>query len=106
MNTDKDFQAWVRRQPSCLSGCFSEWQDGEGRCEFAHVRRVSRGGGVGIKPPFSGVPLTHAEHAMQNQYGEAYVLAANGIATEDAVTWFEAMADEYWERWRKERNVS
>ena len=34
---------------------------------------------------FSGVPLTHAEHAMQHQHGEA---------------------DEYWERWRKERNVS
>ena len=106
MNTDKDFQAWVRRQPSCVSGCFSEWQDGEGRCEFAHVRRVARGSGVGIKPPFSGVPLTHKEHAMQHRRGEAYVLAANGIVTDDAAAWFEAKADEYWERWRKERNVS
>ena len=23
MNTDKDFQAWVRRQPSCVSGCLN-----------------------------------------------------------------------------------
>lgn len=100
MNTDKDFQAWVRRQPSCISGCFSEWVDGEGRCEFAHVRRVARGSGVGIKPAFSGVPLTHAEHAMQHQHGEAYVLAANGIVADDAAAWFEAKADEYWERWQ------
>ena len=99
MNTDKDFQAWVRRQPSCVSGCFSEWQDGEGRCEFAHVRRVARGSGVGIKPPFSGVPLTHKEHAMQHRRGEAYVLAANGIVTDDAAAWFARMANQYLEAW-------
>ena len=52
------------------------------------------------------MPLIIGHVAVWHKYGEAYVLAANGIATEDAVTWFEAMADEYWERWRKERNVS
>ena len=59
---------------------------------------------MGIKPPFSGVPLTHKEHAMQHRRGEAYVLAANGIVTDDAAAWFEAVADEYLARWRK--NVS
>lgn len=98
MNTDNDFIKWVRRQPSCVSGSFSEWVDGEGRCEFAHVRRVSRGSGTGIKPMFSGVPLTHDEHAMQHEKGEAYLLAAYGIITDDAVAWFEAQADEYLKR--------
>ena len=59
--------------------------------------------GMGIKPPFSGVPLTHTEHTMQHQHGEAYVLAANGIVADDAAAWFEAKADEYLERW-KNRN--
>lgn len=40
----------------------------------------------------------------QSARGEAYVLAANGIIAEDAAAWFEAKADEYLERWRK--NVS
>ena len=59
---------------------------------------------MGIKPLFSGVPLTHTEHVVQHQHGEAYVLAANGIIAEDAAAWFESKADEYLERWRK--NVS
>lgn len=100
---DRDFQAWVRRQPSCISGDFSEWVDGQGRNEFCHVRRVSNGSGMGIKPLFSGVPMTHAEHAMQHQYGEAYLLAAYGIITDDAAAWFEAQAAAYLNRWE---NVS
>ena len=60
---------------------------------------------MGIKPLFSGVPLTHKEHAMQHRRGEAYVLAANGIVTDDAAAWFEAKADEYLARW-KGKNVS
>lgn len=100
---DKDFQAWVRRQPSCISGDFSEWVDGQGRNEFCHVRRVANGSGMGIKPLFSGVPMTHTEHAMQHQYGEAYLLAAYGIITDDAAAWFAAQAAAYLDRWE---NVS
>lgn len=103
MNTeDRAFQDWVRRQPSCISGGFSEWVDGEGRCEFAHVRRVCLGSGTGIKPLFAGVPLTHAEHTMQHERGEAYVLAAFGIVVDDAAAWFEAKAAEYLFLWKEQ----
>lgn len=96
--SDKAYQSWVRRQPSCISGRFSEWVNGEGRCEYAHVRRAATSG-TGYKPLYSGVPLTHDEHAMQHQYGEAYVLAAHGIITDDAKAWFEGMARDYLWRW-------
>lgn len=99
--TDKDFQAWVRTQPSCISGSFSEWIDGQGRNEYCHVRRVSNGSGMGVKPPFSGVPMTHEEHAMQHQKGEAYLLAAYGIITDNAADWFEQKADEYLTAYKK-----
>lgn len=97
---DRAFAAWVRRQPSCVSGCFSEWVEGEGRCEFAHVRRALHSG-TGFKPLFSGVPLTHAEHMLQHTHGEAYLLAAYGIITDDAAAWFDARAADYWERWQE-----
>lgn len=96
---DKDYQAWVRRQPSCISGQYSEWVNGEGRCEFAHVRRAAKGG-TGYKPKFSGVPLTREEHRLQHEKGEAYVLAANGIITEDAKAWFDEKAAEYLRLWQ------
>lgn len=98
MVNDKSFQAWVRRQPSCVSGRYGEWVNGEGRCEFAHVRRA-RHSGTGFKPVFSGVPLTHDEHCMQHEKGEAYMLAANGIITEDAAKWFEEQAAKYLSRY-------
>lgn len=98
---DKAFQEWVRTQPSCISGGFSEWVDGVGRNEYCHVRRVANGAGVGIKPPFSGVPMTHAEHAMQHQHGEAHLLAAYGIIADDAAAWFAAKADEYFQQYKR-----
>lgn len=64
--TDEEYLAWIRRQPSALSKKFSEYVDGEGRCEAAHVRHNS---GVGTKPPYSAIPLTHEEHAEQHQIG-------------------------------------
>ena len=101
--TDQDFIAWVRLQPSCISGQFAYWQDGVGHCEFAHVRRVAQGSGMGIKPAFSGVPLTAAEHRMQHEKGEAYVLAANGIIVDDARAWFEMQAAWYLNRWERKK---
>jgi len=99
--SDKAFQAWVRRQPSCISGRYSEWVNGEGRCEFAHVRRAATSG-IGYKPQYSGVPLTREEHRLQHEKGEAYVLAAFGIITDDAAAWFESKAEEYRIRWMED----
>lgn len=71
--TDEQFQDWVRRQPSAVSGEFSEYVNGDGRCEFAHVRRAGDSG-TGYKPKFRGIPLTHAEHALQHQKGESALM--------------------------------
>lgn len=71
--TDEEFQSWVRRQPSAVSGQFSEYVNGDGRCEFAHVRRASDSG-TGYKPKYRGIPLTHAEHTLQHQKGESALM--------------------------------
>ena len=68
--TDKQFRHWISHQPSCISGRFSEWVDGTGRCEAAHVRRAGRSG-TGYKAEYSCVPLTRQEHARQHQHGES-----------------------------------
>lgn len=60
--TDKEYQAFCRRLPSCVSGH-------TGNVIFAHYRTAANSG-TGIKPPFSGVPMTYAEHAKQHQIGQ------------------------------------
>jgi hypothetical protein len=51
--TDKQYRRWISHQPSCISGHFSGWVDGVGRCEAAHVAAPgSRGRG--------SKPNTHA----------------------------------------------
>ncbi|HVC17685.1 MAG TPA: hypothetical protein VNE18_10330 [Rhodanobacter sp.] len=69
--TDAEFRAWIQRQPSWVSGNFSEYVEGEGRCVAAHVRRVADGAGTGHKPEYACVPLTDAEHQHQHQQGES-----------------------------------
>lgn len=61
--TDKNYQDFVRSQASCVSG--------QSPVEFAHVRRIASGSGTGIKPEYSGVPLTHEEHMKQHNEGES-----------------------------------
>ena len=93
--TDADYQAWVRRQPSCISKDYSEWPNGEGRCEYAHVRTAGAAG-TAHKPEYSGVPLTHAEHATQHQKGYSAVHPGG-------LEWFERKAAEYRAKWCMER---
>ena len=69
--TDKQYRRWISHQPSCVSGMFSEWVDGIGRTEAAHVRRAGQSG-TGYKAEYSCVPLTRQEHADQHQHGESY----------------------------------
>jgi len=88
--TDKDYQAWARQFPSLLSYIYSEYLHGQGVCEFSHVRRVSGGAGIAIKSEYSGVPLTHAEHALIHQKGESVFYPQE---------WWEQQAISYLTMW-------
>ena len=70
--TTEQYEAYVRTFPSVLTNNFKEWIDGEGVSVFAHYRDVSRGAGTGIKPPYSGLPLTQEQHSNQHQHGYDY----------------------------------
>lgn len=87
--TDKQYRAFIQRQPSCISGRYSEWVDGEGRCEAAHVRRAGKSG-TAFKSPYSCVPLTRQEHADQHQHGET------SLAPKD---WWDAQVIKYRKLW-------
>ena len=60
---DSAYLAWLREQP-CMN-CNTPPPS-----EAAHVRRVSNGAGMGIKPEYSAIPLCHACHGGQHQDGE------------------------------------
>jgi hypothetical protein len=60
--TDKEFQDFVRKQPSAFSGK-------KENIVFAH-HRTAENSGTAIKPPFSGIPLTWEEHALQHRIGQ------------------------------------
>ncbi len=109
--TDKKFREWVQRQPSCLSGRFSEYVNGEGRCIAAHVRRAATSG-TGYKAPFSCVPMTDDEHRFQHQHGELacllrYMSGPLGIpqfaAADFAKEWFTDQAKKYRKQWEREQ---
>ena len=68
--TDAEYRAFIQRLPSAISGRFSEFVDGEGRCEAAHVRR-SKDSGTAFKAPFATIPLTNDEHNHQHQHAES-----------------------------------
>lgn len=102
MPTDKKYLDWIRRQPSALSGEFSEYFHGEGRSIAAHVRRGSNGG-TAYKPQFSAIPLRQEEHLFQHQHGEKACLEkylGGKWTVEGAKAWFDGKAVEYFERWR------
>ncbi|MHC5536680.1 hypothetical protein ACYOEI_00215 [Singulisphaera rosea] len=102
--TDKKFLDWIRCQPSCLSGRFSEWVDGEGRSIPAHVRRAKEAG-TAFKPEYSAVPLHFDEHNEQSWYGESACLnkfkpKGSGFWTNlDAKEWFDRKRIEYLKGW-------
>ncbi len=87
--TDKAYRRWISFQPSCISGRFSEWVDGVGRCEAAHVRRAGKSG-IGFKAEYSCVPLTRSEHAAQHQHGET------ALASKD---WWDDQVVKHLKRW-------
>lgn len=88
---DETYRKWIQRQPSCLSGTYSEYVNGEGRCVAAHVRRAS-GSGTGFKGDFACVPLTQEEHLLQHQHGEES-LKPKG--------WWDAQVEKYLTLYKK-----
>lgn len=109
IGSDEQFLEWIRTLPSCLTGNF-DWDEtkGEGRCEAAHVRRVSEGAGTAEKPPYFAVPLTHAEHQMQHDAGELEAIQQfdpelaerkDGMDPVGASQWFEKQASKYRFEW-------
>lgn len=82
---DKHYRDWLTYQPCCVCGG-GEWHNGTLRSQAAHVRRVSKGAGTGIKPAYQCVPLCHKCHHMQHQHGESAVAEKE---------WFDAMAEHY-----------
>ena len=92
IGTDKQFREWIQKQPSAFSGEFSEFVDGEGRCEAAHVRR-SNEAGTSYKPEYACIPLTHNEHHTQHTQGELE------LAEHD---WWDKTKNRYVTTWAKE----
>lgn len=69
VGTDEQFLSWVRTQPCA----YCRHHDCSGQVVPAHVRRVANGAGTGVKPPYSAIPLCHAAHEAQHQYGESAI---------------------------------
>lgn len=59
---DKSYQAFCRTLPSAVSG---QTQN----IVYAHYR-TAKNSGIGMKPPYSGIPLTYVEHLEQHQIGQ------------------------------------
>lgn len=93
---EKEYTAWIQRQPSCISGQFSEWINGEGRCIAAHVRRVKWGSGIAHKPALAILPMTQREHLLQHQHGESFFHPPE---------WFEEKVFYYLHLYLKQRNM-
>ncbi|HET9680327.1 MAG TPA: hypothetical protein VFP95_07195 [Gammaproteobacteria bacterium] len=81
---DEHYRAWLAQQRCHMArGC-------AGDVVAAHVRRVGRGSGTGIKPGYSAVPLCDKHHQLQHQKGESALMAK--------VNW-DAAADKYLLEW-------
>jgi hypothetical protein len=100
IGTDKEYREWIQSQPCivCGGGDFVWGDDGEPKCEAAHVKRPSNSG-LGHKPEYSCVSLCHEHHAIQHQYGlprlygvhVAKNVAKRGldVTADDAREWFD-----------------
>ena len=96
LGSDDLFQKWVRTKPCILTGATQD-------IEFAHVRRINRGAGTGIKPKFSGVPLHRDAHRYQHQHGEFSALQHFKGDGSNASEFFEKESDQLLIEWVKER---
>lgn len=105
---DEAYLAWLRSQPSCISGRFSEYVDGVGKSVCAHVRRA-RDAGTAYKPKLSAVPATQEEHLLQSVKGEAACLEhylGGKWTVEGAKSWFDEQVQEHVKQWKLQRRIS
>lgn len=102
---DEQFLDWLTYQPSCLDEGWNQWdvEKGEGRNIACHIRRISRGAGMGIKPLFSAVPLTDKQHRIQGTSEriclDVYKPEGAPWTDEAAEKWFEDTADRHVKLW-------
>lgn len=98
--SDDKFLAWIRLQPSCID-------DDDFNIQSCHVRRVKNGAGTAIKPDYSAVPMTGAQHDIQTRLGEACCLNTFQLKSrtcwtvEEAKDWFDERRWYYLEEWCK-----
>ncbi|MAT95360.1 MAG: hypothetical protein CME59_22540 [Halioglobus sp.] len=73
VGTDEEFLAWLRDQPCALAKEPHASLQAAGQCAgdvvAAHYRSVAAGAGIGIKPPYSAIPLCDRHHQLQHQQG-------------------------------------
>jgi hypothetical protein len=68
IGSDLQFLAWVRQQKCAY--CHTE-NNPNNPVVAAHVRRVSEGAGIGIKPEYCAIPLCNEHHRLQHAQGES-----------------------------------
>lgn len=84
LGSDEQYMGWLRMQRCHVRN------DCRGDVVAAHVRRVSRGSGTGVKPKYSAIPLCDYHHQLQHQHGESVLMPR--------ASW-EAAADHYLLEW-------
>jgi len=65
---DAAFLAWLRDKPCCCPEI-----PHSGDVVAAHVRRISEGAGIGIKPSYCAIPLCDRHHRVAHQYGDSEI---------------------------------
>lgn len=103
--SDAAFRIWTQKQPSCITGKYSEYVGGEGMNIAAHVRRASKAG-TGYKPMYSVIPLTDAEHQTQSRHGELVCLQVwrpdlDIETVEQAKEYFDGLLLKHYHKWLK-----
>jgi hypothetical protein len=91
VGTDGQYLTWLKKQRCAFTG---EYGHEDNPIVAAHVRRVSNGSGMGIKPPFSAIPLNNFHHQQQHLHGEDSINDSR---------WWNSQRIKYVERWAIER---
>lgn len=90
--SDKQYQLWLRSQPSALDGGM-DYDNGTAYCDPCHYRTAANSG-VGCKPEYCAIPLTHAQHLEQHRVGQFNFMPRE---------WWEEMTIKYLTKWINER---